>query len=65
MPLSELYKKTEKTSIVYQLQNLLTYPEVKRKVKEGILTIHGWYYKIEDGTIEEYDQNTHRFQLLG
>lgn len=65
LPLSELYKKTEKTSIVYQLQNLLTYPEVKRKVKEGILTIHGWYYKIEDGTIEEYDQNTHRFQLLG
>ena len=61
----EMYRKTEKTSIVYQLENLLTYPEVKRKVDENLLTLHGWYYKIEDGSIEEYNMKTHKFQPLG
>lgn len=60
----EIYRKTEKTSVVYQLQNLLTYPEVKRKVDEGLLSIHGWYYKIEDGSIEEYNQKTQKFEGL-
>ncbi|MDY0321968.1 MAG: carbonic anhydrase [Arcobacteraceae bacterium] len=60
----EIYRKTEKTSIVYQLENLLTYPEVKRKVDENLLTIHGWYYKIEDGSIEEYNQEKNSFVSL-
>ena len=57
LPKDEIYRKTEKTSIVYQLENLLTYPEVKRKVDENLLTLHGWYYKIEDGSIEEYNKD--------
>ncbi|QOG11855.1 carbonic anhydrase [Arcobacter sp. FWKO B] len=61
----EVYRKTEKTSVVYQLDNLMTYPEVSRKVKEGLLTIHGWYYKIEDGSIEEYNKKTQKFEILG
>jgi carbonic anhydrase len=60
----DIYRKTEKTSIVYQLENLLTYPEVKRKVDENLLTIHGWYYKIEDGSIEEYNQTNRKFEPL-
>ena len=57
LPKDEIYRKTEKTSVVYQLENLLTYPEVKRKVDENLLTLHGWYYKIEDGSIEEYNKD--------
>lgn len=57
-------RMTEKISIQYQLENLLTYPEVFRKVKEGTLGIHGWYYKIEDGTIEYYDGEENKFKPL-
>lgn len=55
---------TEKISIIYQLENLLTYPAVKRKVESGELTIHGWYYKIETGEIEYYDSDKEEFLPL-
>lgn len=51
----KLYRATERISIVHQLENLLTFPDVERKIKAGELQIHGWYYRIEDGTIEYYD----------
>lgn len=46
---------TEKLSAMFQLENLLTYPAVKRRVDEGTLHLHVWYYKIETGEIEYYD----------
>jgi len=55
---------TEKESIKTQLENLLTYPEIIRKVNEGVLDIHGWYYKIEDGSIEYYNGETDSFDEL-
>jgi carbonic anhydrase len=60
----EIYRTTEKVSILYQLQNLLTYPEVKKRIEEKKLEIHGWYYKIEDGTIETYNQAKKRFEKM-
>jgi carbonic anhydrase len=59
-----LLRVTEKASIKFQLENLLTYPAVVRRIKDGSLTIHGWYYKIEDGTIEAYCPKDDSFILL-
>lgn len=61
---NELLRLTEKISIKHQLENLLTYPEVFRKVQLGELNIHGWYYKIEDGSIEYYDGESGNYKLL-
>ncbi len=52
----DLYKATEKNSIICQLENLITYPAIKRKVLTKEITIHGWYYNLIDGSIEFYDQ---------
>ena len=60
----KLYRATERISIVHQMENLLTFPEVERKVKNGELQIHGWYYRIEDGTIEYYDGEECSFKPL-
>jgi len=60
----KILRTTEKISIKHQLENLLTYPEVLRKVTLGELNIHGWYYKIEDGSIESYDGESCDFKLL-
>lgn len=59
-----LYRTTEKISIVHQLENLITFPEVAKRVEEGTLSIHGWYYDIEDGTIEYYDGESCGFKPL-
>jgi len=61
----QILRTTEKISIKHQLENLLTYPEIYRKVTDGELDIHGWYYKIEDGSIEYYDGESCGFKILG
>ena len=61
----QILRTTERISIKHQLENLLSYPEVYRKVKSKELDIHGWYYKIEDGSIEYYDGESCDFKQLG
>ncbi len=51
-----LLRTTERLSILVQLENLLTYPEVKRRVEDGRLFLHGWYFVIESGQIEYFDE---------
>lgn len=52
---------TEKISVVYQLDNLLTYPGVQRRVEDGTLFLHAWYYDLESGMIEHYDDEKYEF----
>lgn len=61
----ELYKATEKNSIICQLKNLLTYPAIKEKIELNKITIHGWYYNLDDGSIEYYDQKNKLFKEIG
>jgi carbonic anhydrase len=51
----QVLRATEKAMVVQHLANLLTYPAVARRVAEGSLSLHGWYYVIERGVVEYYD----------
>ena len=55
---------TERISVVFQLTNLLTYPEVARKVESGELSLRGWYYKIKTGELEYYDDVSMTFKPM-
>jgi carbonic anhydrase len=48
-------------NVVAQLQNLRAQPAVRAALEAGRLTVHGWYYDILTGTIEEYDEEQDRF----
>lgn len=54
---------TEKLSVVYQLDNLMTYPEVKKRVEAGQLSINAWYYDIKTGIAWHYDAKSGQFLL--
>jgi carbonic anhydrase len=56
---------TEKISVVFQLENLLSYPAVRKGVEKGNIFLHGWHYVIEDGSIHYYDNETFEFKPLG
>lgn len=62
--MSEKYRLTEQVSVIFQLENLLTYPAVKEKVENGTLEIHGWYYMLETGTIQTFNAETLEFETL-
>jgi len=59
-----MLRYTEKISVIYQIDNLLTYPDVKKRVDEGSLYIHAWYYDMASGEIEYYDEESYEFKAL-
>lgn len=63
-PKEELLRLTEKLSITKQIENILTYPNVKNRFENGDLHIHGWYYDIETGRIDYYNADNYEFLPL-
>jgi len=59
-----LLRLTEQFSVITQLEHLLTYPSVQRRVRTGEIKIHGWYYDIENGNIDYYDPEHCLFEPL-
>ncbi|MGA2752727.1 MAG: carbonic anhydrase [Terracidiphilus sp.] len=51
-------------NVVAQLKNLQAQMPVRHAMAEGRLTVHGWYYDILTGRIEEYDEGLKRFAEL-
>lgn len=62
--LDEKIRVTEKISIMFQLDNLLSYPAVKRRIEDGLLVIHGWYYELQSGKIKYFDSSSMEFKEL-
>ena len=48
-------------NVVAQLKNLQAQMPVRNAMDEGRLTVHGWYYDILTGQIEEYAEGQKRF----
>ena len=51
-------------NVVAQLVNLKAQPAVAKAVAHGTLSVHGWYYDILSGRIEQYDPANRRFAPL-
>ena len=47
--------RSEQRAVVLQLERLMDYPMVRRRVESGYLTLHGWHYVIEQGEIHVFD----------
>ena len=60
----EIAFQTEQLNIIQQLDNLLTYPFVKQKVKQNKLKLYGWYYIIEKGDVFNYNFDNKQFELI-
>jgi len=60
----ELLRLTEKLSVIKQIENILTYPNVKKRFENDDLCIHGWYYDMETGKIDYYNAETYEFLPL-
>jgi carbonic anhydrase len=51
----------EKIGIINSLGNLFTFPEIERRVKDGQLHLHGWYFDIKRGELMAYDATSFSF----
>ncbi|MPN58677.1 hypothetical protein SDC9_206388 [bioreactor metagenome] len=54
-PTPEALRRTEQRAVVLQLERLMGYPMVRRRVEAGLITLHGWHYVIEEGQVYVFD----------
>ncbi len=57
----EQHTACEQASILQSLDNLLTYPWLKRRVEQGLLKLHGWYFDIDRGALMAYSARQQQF----
>jgi len=55
VPTPDALRRTEQRAVVLQLERLMDYPMVRRRVVEGQISLHGWHYVIEDGEVHVFD----------
>ena len=55
----------EEASILLSVENLHSFPFIDRRVKEGKLSLHGWYFDLTQGELLEYDAERGGFMRLG
>ncbi len=52
-------------NVLYALENLTTYPCVKRRLENDTLSLHAWYFKIAGAELFAYDPNARQFLPFG
>lgn len=63
-PREDLLRAAEKRGVVVSLENLMTFPWVRRRVEAGSLSLHGWYFDLEAGSLQAYDPQKDAFSRL-
>jgi len=49
------YHVCEKEGILVSLENLMTFPWIKKRVDAKTLQLHGWYFCVSDGSLSRYN----------
>ncbi|MFM5960274.1 MAG: carbonic anhydrase, partial [Dolichospermum sp.] len=45
-------------------ENLATFPFIQTRLAQGNLTLHGWYFDIEDGAMSVFDEQSKQFKQV-
>ncbi len=51
-------------AVLVSLANLLTFPWIRERVEQQNLQIHGWYFFIEDGLLQQYNPISEQFEAV-
>jgi carbonic anhydrase len=60
----EQARQLEKHSVVTSLENLMTFPFIKERVDQGVLSMHGLWTDIGEGGLESYNPAAKEFQAV-
>ncbi len=52
-------------NVLFAVENLTTYPCVQRRLADGSLSLHAWYFKIAGAELFAYDPNARQFLPFG
>lgn len=58
------HNQLAQVNILQQIKNLKTYPLIVKKINEGKLQIHGWYFDIGKGDVYCFEEQFNQFVLI-
>jgi carbonic anhydrase len=62
LPRAEYLERMEKASIVNTLDNLMTFPRLRKLIERGSVTLHGAYFGVAAGELSVLDRTTGEFR---
>jgi carbonic anhydrase len=51
-------------NVLLQIEHLKTYPLVQERLREGMLSIHGWWFDIADAAVYAFEEEFKKFILI-
>lgn len=63
-PSTDVERACEQAAIEVSLDNLLTFPWIRRRVENRQLWLHGWYFDMDHGELLRYNPADGRFDSL-
>ena len=57
-------RQLEKHAVITSLENLMTFPFIKDRVDQGVLSMHGLWTDIGEGGLESYNPDAKEFQKV-
>lgn len=60
----DLLRASERQAVCLSLENLMSFPFIRKRVAKGTLQIHGWYLNIFEGELEGFSPESGRFEKL-
>ena len=63
-PSTDVERACEQAAIEVSLNNLLTFPWIRRRVESRQLWLHGWYFDMDHGELLRYNPADGRFDSL-
>jgi carbonic anhydrase len=61
-PSKNIFEMTEKHNVIISLRRLMGYPQVQERLMGDELKLHGWWYEIGTGKVEQYSYTTNNFE---
>src|SRR6478752_92027 len=62
---AEYLERMEKASVINTLENLMTFPRLRKLVERGAVSIHGAYFGVATGQLSILDRATGEFRPAG
>ncbi|MGE3974199.1 MAG: carbonic anhydrase [Bdellovibrionales bacterium] len=58
------HNQLSQLNVLLQMENIMSYPAIKKRMNEGKLTIHGWWFDIAKADVYAYEDDIKKFSLI-
>ena len=61
---TERIRAAEEENVLFSIERLQTYPCVQKKLMDGALRLHAWFFRIDTADLFAYEPEHRQFQLI-